>query len=153
MAKFKYLTLEERKLVLKLYGTGKNFKEIAQLFEKSTTSIFKVINAFRTEGRVEPKQRQGRPRITTKRVDLKIQNISSVNPFMSAPKIKAKVENKYEIHLSTETIRRRLREDNKHGRVARRVPFISKQNIKKTYAILFGTHFKARYFLEQSPMD
>lgn len=63
----------------------------------------------------------GRQSITTI-ILMKIQNISSVNGFMSAPKIKAKVENKSEIHLSTETIRRRLREDNKHARVAERVP-------------------------------
>lgn len=131
MGKFKYLTIEERQIIIKMYTQRKKMREIAALFGKSTTAIFKVINAFKMEGRVAPILRQGRPRCTTKRQDRKIQTISNADPTITAPKIQAKLRMESQIDVSADTIRRRLHEDNKHGRVPRKIPFISKVNLRK----------------------
>lgn len=52
MEKFKYLTVKERYLIIKLYIQKKKMQEIAELLGKSTTSISKVINSFPMEGKV-----------------------------------------------------------------------------------------------------
>lgn len=69
--------------------------------------------------------------MTTKRLDRKIKTISDSDAILSAPKIRKLLTNSNITVPSTQTIRWRLHEYNKHGRVSRKVPYVSKINIKK----------------------
>lgn len=131
MGKFKQLTNEERKAIIKMKEQGDSSRKIAEIFGKTHTAINKVVKAYNEQGRTTANKRSGRPRITNKRLDKKIKIISEHNPLLSAPKIKAKLQNKGFDTPSVDTIRRRLYEDGKHGRVARKLPFVSKANLKK----------------------
>lgn len=132
MSKFKHFTTEERRAIINLHNDGKTYREIARIFQKTVAAVFKVVRTFKNDARLIESKRSGRPRITNKKVDSKIINLSSADPFLSAPKIRGKLVDKgYEVP-SVSTIRRRLRENDKQGRVARRIPYISKINLKKT---------------------
>lgn len=128
---FKQLTTEERKAIINMKKEGYSNRKIASIFGKTHTAINKVIITYNEEGRLTTKHRPGRPRITSTRLDKKIKNLSEHNPRLSAPKIKAKLQNEGHSTPSTDTIRRRLYEDGKHGRVARKLPFVSKVNLVK----------------------
>lgn len=56
----KYLSIEERKLILKLHVQDKkSYAEIAQLVSRSRSTIQSVIGRFKYEGRVENKPKSG----------------------------------------------------------------------------------------------
>ena len=91
MPKFHQLADAERKAIINMSTRGHSNREIAQIFEKSHTVINKVLKAHHEEGRISAKPRPGRPKITNKRLDKRIQNISECNPYLSASKIRAKL--------------------------------------------------------------
>ena len=64
----------------------------------------------------------------TERISRRILEISNADPFKSAPKIRAQLLNEGKQAPSVYTIPNRLRESNNHGRVGRKIPFISKKN-------------------------
>lgn len=127
MGKFKYTTLEERQVIIKMHQEHKTMRKIGHIIGKSTTAIYKIINAFKKEGRVAPLLRKGRPRITSKRIDTRIVNMSNADPTLSAPKICATLKENSDVVLSAQTVRRRLHESGKHGRVARRISYVRKK--------------------------
>lgn len=153
--KFRHLTVEERRLIISMHMQNFSHRHIASVLEKSHTCIGKVIRAYKTEGRVLAKPRPGRPKTTTKRTDQQILNLSEANPFLSAPKIQARLTNEA-VKPSTSTIRRRLISAGKHGRVARRVPFLNKANIKKrmqfyiTHALKPATYWENVLWTDES---
>lgn len=131
MGKFKQLTGEERKIIINLFKDGHTQRYIAEKLNKSQTSICKVISIYKVEKRVSRKSRPGRPKITAERVDKRILEISNSDPFKSVPKIRAQLLNEGKDAPSVYTIRNRLRQNNKHGRVARKMPYLSKINWEK----------------------
>lgn len=153
--KFRHLTVEERRVIISMHKQNFSHRHIASVLEKSHTCIGKVIRAFKTEGRVLTKPRSGRPKTTTKRTDQQILNLSESNPFLSAPKIQARLTNEA-VKPSTSTIRRRLISAGKHGRVARRVPFLNKANIRKrmqfyvTHALKPATYWENVLWTDES---
>ena len=77
--------------------------------------------------------RVGRPKTTDKRLNLRIMNISEADPHMSAPKIHAKLaqEGKEVYHQCKLSEEYYINASGKHESVARKLPFMSKSNIKK----------------------
>nr|XP_012151015.1 PREDICTED: uncharacterized protein LOC105663861 [Megachile rotundata] len=127
----KQLTNEERKIVIHMHNEGNSYRKIAKFFAKTPAAIFKIIAAYKKDGRVSVGQRSGRPKCTTIRTDKKIINMSMASSFMSAPKIRAQlVETNINVP-STQTIRRVLHAAENYGRVARKLPYLSKTNLKK----------------------
>ena len=61
----------------------------------------------------------------------RIQNISECNPYLSASKLRAKLISENQLIPSVDTIRRRLYEDGRHGRVACHLPYVIKANLAK----------------------
>ena len=89
MPKFRQLKNEDRSDIINLYKDGYTQRYIANKFNKSQTSIWKVISKYKKEHRVCRKMRPGRPKITTERISGRILEISNADPFKSAPKIRA----------------------------------------------------------------
>lgn len=131
MTKFKQLTCEERRIVIKMHKEGNSYRKIAKFFDKTPACIFKIVAAYKRDGRVSVLCRSGRPKVTTNRIDKRIVNISTSSPHLSAAKIRAKLIEEGKSIPSTQTIRRRLHTAGRHGRVARILPYISKVNLKK----------------------
>lgn len=131
MANCGRLSTGERKAIIRLRDEGETYRSIAKIFNKTPASIFKVVKTFRNEGRVDRSYSPGRPKITTKRIDIRIKNISASNPKLSVPKILSKLALEGKTTPSLSTIRRRLYVDGKHGRDVRKIPFISQINKAK----------------------
>lgn len=131
MAKFKQFTNEERRAIIKMKESGKTYRELAVFWNKTPAAIYKIIRAFKEVGRISIGARSGRPKVTDKRTDLRIRTISESDPHLSVPKIRAKLIKEGKRVPTDQTIRRRLHAIGMHGRVARKLPYMSKANIKK----------------------
>lgn len=146
MAKFKHLTTEERRAIINMHKENKTCRDIAKIFGKSFQAISKIINTFKREGRISEGEHTGRPRVTTKRVDTRIVALSSSNAFMSAVEIQSKLVSEGKRAPSIETVRRRLHENGRYGRVARKIPFVSKKNKKERMAFYYEHVLKPESF-------
>lgn len=125
MGRAKHCTLEERRLILQLRSQNKTYKFISQALQRSECVIARVLKKQCLK-EISPETR-GRPRKTTKTLDKRIVREAIKNPFSTSFGIKRELS----LEISTRTIRRRLGEMNLHGRVARKVPQLSKQNIQQ----------------------
>lgn len=127
----KELSIDTRKIIIKLYCEGKSMREIGEVIGRSKSTVQYVIEHYANSGTLKSNPRTGRPKKlneTTKRfIVLKVKE----NPRISAPKIGDEVRNNLKIDVCDETIRNVLRESKYNGRVARKKPFISKVNRKK----------------------
>lgn len=112
------------------HKAGKSIRAIARDCNISFEGVRKILKKMEMYGTVKNLHRSGRKRCTTAREDRVIKLQATVNPKVSAQIIKESTETK----ASVSTVRRRLREAGLKGCVARRVPFISKVNMKKRVA-------------------
>lgn len=128
MSFFKRFSTEERRIIVNLHNDGKSYAEIAKTVGKSKTFVFKVVKFYKDEYRIAPIRHLGRPSVTKSRIDSRILAISDNDP---APKISAQLVLEGKEAPSITTIRRRLYAASKHGRVARKLPYVSKANIAK----------------------
>lgn len=114
------------------YKTGKSIRSIARNLEVSFEGVRKIIKKMEIYGTVKNLPRSGRKRCTTIREDRAIKLQVNKDPQISAKIIQKSTG----IKASVATIRRRLHEVGLKSCVARRVPFISKVNIKKRFAFV-----------------
>ena len=99
--------------------------------------MFKVIKKFNKTKTTENLPKPGRPRALTACQERKIVMESKMNPFLTANEILQNTE----YSVSVDTIKRRLRENNLHGRISMRKPFLTKRNAKQRYKFAVK-HFK-----------
>lgn len=97
----------------------------AEFSTKPKTAIWKMVSLYRKSKRILCKASTGRPKTTTKRVYTGIIQISDSDMFESIPKIRSQLLKEGKTALSTSTIRRRLHENQKHGRIAKKIPYLS----------------------------
>ena len=83
MSQRKHLTNEERRIVIKMKDEGMTYREIASFFNKTQAAIFKIVKAYKKDGTVSALPRPARPKVTNIRIDKRIVNISSSDPFLS----------------------------------------------------------------------
>ena len=119
MGRKRHCTENERNLIKKLRKQGKTYKQISQLVGRSENMI---TNALKHKKNIETR---GRPKKTTKETDRYIARSAKRDPFISSVKILKEIDS----NISSRTVRRRLQENNLHGRSARKVPLLSKKNI------------------------
>lgn len=125
---------EERRIIIKMHQQGKTMREIAQIIGKTHVAVFYVIKTYKDEGRIAPATRSGRPMSTSERLNKRIITISRSDPTISVPKIRSKLMAEGHQPPSNETIRRRLHAAQLHGRVSRKLPYVSKVNLAKRMA-------------------
>lgn len=121
MGRNKHCTDAERELIRKWRKEGKTYKEISELLGRSQNL---VTNALKPQKNTE---NRGRPRKTTKQTDRRMVVMVKKDPFLSSRAILKELNE----NISARTVRRRMTEANLHGRIARKVPFLSKRNIKQ----------------------
>jgi Transposase len=110
----KHCSEEKRKLIQTLRNESKNFREIVELLH----------NAVKYDYEPETRGRKHKTDSLTDRIKTRI---SKKRPFKSAKDMKIETNN---VNISLSTIRRRLNEANLFSRQARKVPLLSKRNIK-----------------------
>lgn len=132
----KEVDIDIRKLIIKLQSEGKSVRKIAEIVGKPTSTVQDIIKKHKTYGIVENLAGRGRkPILLTQNKRFIVRKIKE-NPKVSIPKLTKDVSEIIKKPLSTETVRRALRSEAYHGRVARKKPFIS--NVKKKKRLEFA---------------
>lgn len=124
-------TVAERELILHHHQKGKSYSQIAEIINRSRSTVQYIIKRYKDENRVESKRRIRRNKklsIADERwIVRKIKN----NPKLSVPKIVVEIADYLHKEVSCSTVRRVLRNHGYHGRTARIKPYISETNRKK----------------------
>ncbi|GAB0088231.1 hypothetical protein DMENIID0001_026240 [Sergentomyia squamirostris] len=149
MGAYRKFTFLERRDIIQRYCKGQTMNAIAEFYGKTRQAVSKVIKCYGEECRVHPKKSSGRPRITTEKLDRRIVSISDVSPLMFVPKIRGQLLQEGREAPSMATIRRRLYEVNKKGRVAKKVPLLSKINQRKRMQFYLDHVVKGPEFWEK----
>jgi len=121
MGRNTHCTPEERAQIQILKKQNKSQREIASFLNCSKKMVQNALKKKPT------KESRGRKRKTSQKLDRRIGHESKRNPFKSSKNIKIDLD----LNVSARTVRRRLQEQSLNGRIARKVPMLSKKNIKK----------------------
>lgn len=127
----KETSLEKRQLVIYHSAKGKTQQTVADLLNMKRSTVRDILLCFKKEQRIEKKKRTGRPRkITPREKNIIIRKIQR-NPKLSAPILTAEYYDETKKKVHPETIRRVLRDNGYHNRIARRKPYINERNRKR----------------------
>lgn len=132
--KRKEVTVEIRKLILKLRIEGKSMAIIAETVGLVKSTVQTIIENFNNTGSYRSKSRFGRPTKLTERNRRRIICEVTAKPKISANILAENIYNTSQIRVHPETIRRCIRREGYHSRIPRRKPFISLVNKAKRLA-------------------
>lgn len=121
MGRKRHCSKEKRSLIKRLIQEGKTYKNVQEIMNCSAKMIR---NALTWK---EKPETRGRKRATTKKEDSRIVRLSKKQPFLSSKQIQGSLN----LTVTCSTVRRRLIEANLHARSPRKVPLLSKKNIKQ----------------------
>lgn len=124
-------SVEIRELIISLYCKGNSMRAVGEMVSRPHSTVQDIINRWRYEGRVKNKHRNGRPSILSVQDKRTIIRKVTKNPRTSVPKLTVDISKMIGRPISVESVRNVLREDNLHGRSARKKPYISEANRKK----------------------
>lgn len=157
--KGKNTTIEERNLVIFHHKEKKSYSEIAKVVRLPRSTVATIIHRYKNEDRVASIKQTGRPKKLSERQERILLFEVKKNPKISAPKLKAELNDKLETEISEQTIRRTLHVAGFNGRIARKKPFISKVNKKrrmdfaKTYRNYDATWWNNVIFADESKFN
>lgn len=135
MPKVGELSEAERVIVTNLNKKGLSNRKIAAQLEIHHSTVAKILKKHKTYGFVTNLPREGRKRITDEKTDRRILREITNGKKTTIKEIKESLQ----LDISSTTIRRRLHEEGYWGRVAKRVPCISKKNMNAR--IKFATNY------------
>lgn len=121
-------SVEIRKLVIKHHLEGKTVRKIADIVKKSRSTVHDIIKRYKTEGRIENKQKISKRKIFNDTDERWLLRKIKEAPTTSAPKLTQMAQEYLSKTCHPETVRNVLRKHNFHGRIARKKPFINKTN-------------------------
>ena len=104
------LNVEACVRIVVLAEEGHTQQEIAQILGTAQSSVSRVLRRFRETGNYSRRPGQGRPRATTNFQDRFIRLVSLRERFVTARNIQNRLLHVHQLRISTETIRKRLRE-------------------------------------------
>lgn len=125
------MSVDLRKLIVRLYCEGKSMREISQIVKKSKSTVQYIIEHYGKCGTVINSPRSGRPKVVNPTQEREILREIKTNPIQSATEINKKLTISSNLQCSTETVRNILRKNNFNARTVRKKPFISQVNKKK----------------------
>ena len=128
-----------RELVIKHFLKGDTQREIPQRVLISHNTVHSIIAKYKSTKCVANMWERGRKRKTTANMDRIIQRKIKMDREKSAQSAKSELKTELGLTISESTIRRRLYEIGFNGRVARRKPYVSKDNLVKRL------HYARRY--------
>lgn len=121
----------QRKLVVDLRLQGKTFKEIEQTTKIPIPTLKKFIAKYTKYETVKDLPRTGCPRKTSATIDRHIISEIKKNHFLSAPKLAEEINNTYNIDISPQTIRNRLKDQGYNGRSPAKKPYLKPIHMKR----------------------
>ena len=127
----KQTTAEERQIVIRNFESGRSFREIGKIINRSSSTVQYIIKRYRKENRITNRPRKAPNKKFNEHDERWIRRKIKENPRLSAPKLTNEVEKYLGKSANPETVRRILRKQNFHGRTARNKPLISDTNKKK----------------------
>lgn len=130
MGKNKSSTPCERKIIWECFQIHQNVMKVTQILGFSRGKVRNAIQYYRNKQTFEDSPRK-KQRKTTPAEDRIMTRLSKSDPFMTSVQIRAQMETDFNVKISSQTVRRRLKENNLNGRIARRKPNVSKKNIKR----------------------
>ena len=136
MARTTQLSKEKQQSIITLRQEGQSSRKISRTLNVSS-AVAKTIKRYDETGSHEDRPRTGRPRVTSAAEDKFIRVTSLRNRQLTAPQIRAHInalQSSSSRHISTSTVRRRLRESGLHGGIAAKKPLLRKNNKKKRLA-------------------
>lgn len=125
MGKAKELSKDLREKVIELYKTGKGYRKISKQLRMPISSVQTLIKKWKMRESVETKSRSGRPTKISATTARKIVWDAKKNPQITSAEIQDSLK-KSGVVVSRCTIRRHLKKNGLHGRVARRKPLLRK---------------------------
>lgn len=117
-----------RKLIVTGVEGGLSYRAAADQFGVSKTGVEGVLKSYYKTGSFDFKKAPGRARITSKREDRNLVNLSKNDPRKTARDLRNEMDSIYRVKCSTSTIQRRLRENNLFGRRPAKKPMVSTKN-------------------------
>lgn len=123
-------TLEQRKIVIDNHLQGKSEREIANIVNKSKSTVHDILKRYKEYNRISNKQRAPVKKKLSPRNEKFIMHEVQNDPFISAPKLATLLKTSFGKEVHAETVRRVLRKNNFNGRVARKKPCISEKTEK-----------------------
>lgn len=130
MAKGKWCTEEQRKVIHQMKLSGSTVCDIASILNCSRKMVYNALSHIQAYGTHKNVPQCSKPRKTTRKEDSLIYRASVADPFKTSTEIQREVSKKYGIDVSSRTIRRRLNEKNLRGCIVQHKPHVSKKNLK-----------------------
>jgi len=142
-------TSEQRQLVVFHHARGRTIVEIAELLQIARSTVGHIVNRFENHDQLDLGSGKGRSKILTERDTNWLVREIKKDPKTSAPVLAARLRERFKIDVSSQTIRRTLKENGYNGRVARKKPYISKTNRVKRLEFAKNHRFKDESFWEK----
>jgi len=136
MPKIRELCDDERLQVITEINNGKSYREIAKIHKITIGGISKLKKKVDSFGTLKNLPRGHRPKATSQREDNQIKREALKKKFISAKQVKKNLN----LNVHVTTIRKRLRENGIHGRIARRTPFLTDDNKRYRYEFAVKYH-------------
>lgn len=130
-SKMPRISAEKRCLVIEFSNDGISQKEIAKSLNISRRSVQYIIKKFKDTGNVADREKSGRPRILSKRMERRVVRISQGTPTWTARRVRQ--ESNLTNVVSINTVKRTLQRYGLLGRVAVRKPFLSVRHRKNRF--------------------
>lgn len=127
----KQTNVEVRQIIINNYNNGKSLREIGKIVNRSFATVQYIINKYKNENTIQRTPRNAVNKKLNEHDKRWILREIRQNPKLSAPKLTQKVQQYLGKSVNPETVRRVLRENNFHGRIARNKPYINERNRQK----------------------
>lgn len=124
-------SFEKRQLVVYHHAKGKSVREIMSLLQMSRATVYRIIQRFNDEDRIDFKIPPGRPSKVSAQDERFIVRSIAKNPKVSASQIASDLSATRESSISDRTVRRILNKKGYKSCTARRKPYISAANQEK----------------------
>lgn len=121
MGRGKHCSEEKKHQIRSLRSRGVTYRKICELLQCSQSSIGNALT------KISGIETRGKKKTTTTRTERMITSLSQRQPELTSTDIRRELD----LDVSARTVRRILVRNELHGRSARRVPHITKQNVEK----------------------
>lgn len=119
------LTKEECAQVVLLQEEGYSYRIIGERYGVSHTTISRIIRRYRETGNHSRRRGQGRHRATTRVHDRFVRLCALRQRFVTCRSLQAQLQEVHGLEICTETVRKRLREDDLLCRIPARCPMLT----------------------------
>lgn len=125
MGKAKQLPKDLREKVVQLHKSGSGYKKIAKQLIMPVSTVQTIIKKWKARGTTDIKPRSGRPSKIFPTTARKIVRDVKKTPQLTSREIQQSLKESH-VDVSSCTVRRHIRKNGLHGRVARKKPLLRK---------------------------